>query len=176
MSPETNPPIDDLKCVVPIMRPLPGDGMRVVILSKYWVWMPTHFNGSRCVPCEDEETCELCYRQVRTWKGFFLARGIRGERTVLMQVTPNVVDSVTSALKPGESMNGLIVRFFRLGKEVNSPLSACVLGRSNDAPEVSVSETWKHVCRIYRIRNSTALVAKNPDQIGWGMWSSTKEA
>ena len=162
MIPRTSPPKDDLRCVIPVMRPIPGDGMRVVILSRHWVWLPTHYDGKRCVACTDDKTCQWCPKQVRAWKGFVVCRGLNGQRRVLLQITPNVVDNISCELDEGEVLAGLMVRFYRLGKERNSPLAAAVLGRREGEQEVSVQDTWTHVQRIFKLRSET-LILSNAD-------------
>jgi len=159
MQPRTTPPKDDLKAVIPVMRPVPGDGMRVVILSRHWVWLPTHYDGKRCVACADGKNCEWCTKQVRAWKGFVVCRGLNGQRRILVQITPNVVESICCELDEGQILTGLMVRLFRLGKERNSPLAATVLGRRNGEQEVSVQDTWTHVQRIFKLRSSVLVLS-----------------
>ena len=52
----------------------------------------------------------------------------------------------------------------RLGNAINSPLAAAVIGHSKLEEEVTVAETWQHVCRIFKIRDTETYLASRAGQ------------
>ncbi|MDH5642972.1 MAG: hypothetical protein OEY63_02135 [Gemmatimonadota bacterium] len=162
MSARTNPPNDNSKSLIPVLRTKPGPGLKVVILSTCWVWVPTHYSGKRTVVCNDDASCEWCKKQVQTWKGFMVVREYNGQRHALLSVTPNVVEVFRQNLEKNETMNGWIVHFTRLGNEVNSPLHANILGRMEGVPAVRWEETLQHVTRLFKWKPDQVLLSTAP--------------
>jgi len=158
MSARFNPPTDSEKACLQVVRtPAKGD-LKCVILSRRWVWVPTHWDGRRTVICSDAEDCEICRKQIQAWKGFAIVRPYNGTARNVLSITDNVEPALSSALSGGQDACGLVCRFYRLGNQRNSPLNVQVLGRKEGEVPLDPVSTVRQVERIFRARIDTFLL------------------
>lgn len=158
MSARFSPPKDHESQALSIIRtPAKGD-IRCVILSRRWIWIPTHYNGKRTVICTDDESCTLCSRQIQSWKGFAIVRPLNGVSRSVLSVTPNVEPALARELANGGDSTGLMCRFYRLGNERNSPLAISILGRKDGETSLDVMQTVRNVERIFKTKIDTFIL------------------
>ena len=158
----TSPPADNHKSLIPILRTKAGPGLRVVVLSDEWIWLPTHYNGKRTIICEDDADCQWCAKQVQVWKGFIVVREFAGDRHALLSITPNVVEAMKTGRDRYNGLVGLVVHFTRLGNEVNSPLAANVQSRIASTVPISWRETLLHIQRVFKCGVESVMLGAEP--------------
>lgn len=161
MSVYSEPPTDPKDECLAIVRCPQNKDLKVVILSDRWIWLPTHYDGKRTVICNYDIDCRLCQSQVALWKGFAVVREFNGRRRALFVVTPNVVQSFREEFGLDANLSGVICRFYRAGRQVNSPLLVQFLGRSKTDVALCWKNTIKHVNRIFRSKCECFLIGNS---------------
>jgi len=162
MSVRFTPPDNNVPSALPIVRTPANGDLRCVVLSKRWVWAPTHWDGKRTVICDDSPTCEMCHKQSQLWKGFAVVRPLNGSAKSILSITDNVEPALASALSGGKDACGLICRFYRLGKQRNAPLACQVLGRKEGETPLDPLSTVRQIERIFRTTIDTFLLCNSP--------------
>lgn len=118
------PSVDQL--YIPILSPIPGQILRLVVLGDRPVGVWTHYRGARSGPClEPAAECEDCRRgSPRRWKAYLAAWDPSHSRYVLAELTTHAVRQNPLLGKDGPNLRGALLYLERVGKHTNAPVKA----------------------------------------------------
>lgn len=141
--------------ILKIIRTRPRKALRVVLLSRRWVGVWTHFwNGSKMI-CRRQE-CEACDSSWRPqWEGFIPVSSDMGDSLALLAITPMVTATLDSYRRSDVGCLGMRCAFTREGGRHNSPLQVQPYGWADPKLEFTISRVEDIVARIHKAKDLT---------------------